>query len=566
MAPTVRAKTYATIDHPAVLAGLMLLWAALSWLVYPPINWWAVAYIAPAPLVLVAARGEPVRLVALLAFVFGAIWWAVAARWLTHVTVGGYIALSLYLGVYPLLFVVVLRAVHRRVGLPLFIATPVVWVAVELARGLMLTGFPWFLLGHSQPTVMIQIADFAGAYGVSFVVAMTAGLVVDLLTMPLVRTGRGINPAIAAGLATWLIVTLGTLGYGSWRMDQDVEPARSLHIAVVQTDVPQSNKLHPTNEQDLENFNTMLELSRRAMRDDPNLIVWPETTVPRPINVQSYRVFANVAQGDVWRSYRDALLRFAQTHDVQMIVGGHRITGWTVRHDASRGGEYYRPGSRYNVAYLLGPQRGLADHYAKVHRVPFGEYVLFEQTLPWLADWLRVLAPVPGYSLSPGQTFSLLHVYPNPAERSEPWRIGAPICFEDVFSYPCREMVYDAGVKRADLLVNLTNDGWYPGTSQPIQHEQIARFRCVENRVPMARAVNRGVSGFIDSTGRVTETVATDGKRRLVAGTASSRVHADPRSTLFGRIGDLVAEICAVVTMGLLLLGLLRGRRVVQER
>jgi apolipoprotein N-acyltransferase len=456
--------------------------------------------------------------------------------------------------------------VHRRVGLPLFIAVPVIWVAVELARGLVLTGFPWFLLGHSQPTVMIQVADFAGAYGVSFVVALTAGLVVDLLTMPLIRAGRGVNPAIAAGLATWLVVTLGALGYGGWRMGQAVESSRSLNIAVVQTDVPQSNKLAPTNEQDLEHFNTMLQLSRRAMASDPDLIVWPETAVPRPINAESYRVFDNVAQGEIWRSYRDQLLQFAQTHDVQMIVGGHRITGWSVRREPSRGGEYYRPGRRYNVAYLLGPRRGLADRYAKVHRVPFGEYVLFEQTLPWLADWLRVLAPVPGYSLSPGQAFNLLHVYPDPARKTEPWRIGAPICFEDAFSYACREMVYDGGAKRADLLVNLTNDGWYPGTGQPLQHEQLARFRCVENRVPMARAVNRGVSAVLDSSGRVIDTVTVNGKRRLVAGVVTAEVHADARSTLFGRIGDLLAEVCAVVTMGLLLLGLLRGRRVVQDR
>ena len=118
----------------------------------------------------------------------------------------------------------------------------------------------------------------------------------------------------------------------------------------------------------------------------------------------------------------------------------------------------------------------------------------------------------------------------------------------------------------AQVLVNLTNDGWYPGTSQAIQHERIARFRCVENRAPMARAVNRGVSGFIDSTGRAHDPVVVDGRRQMVAGVATADLHADARTTLFARVGDLFAQLCAVATILLLVVGLVRGRRIVQPR
>ncbi len=557
--PTERARTYAAIDARGVLAGLLAAWAVLSWLIYPPINGWLLAYLAPAPLVLVAARGESTRTVAVLTYLAGVIWWLVAARWLTDVTVGGYIALAFYLGLYPLLFVMITRSVHRRMRLPLFIVTPIVWVAVEWLRGVMLTGFPWFGLGHSQPTVMIQIADLAGAYGVSFVVAMVAGLIVDLLTQPLVRPGprkKRINPIIQVGLLTTGIAVGGSWAYGLWRMGQDVT-GPSLRIAVVQTDVPQSNKLNPTDEQDQANYQAMLDLSERALAEDPDVIVWPETMLPRPINDESYRLFADVGSGGLWQSYREHLVAFAATHHVSMIVGGHAVTGWSVARDVASGRSFYQPGERFNVAYLVDPNTGVADWYAKVHRVPFGEYVLFEEALPFLADWLRVLAPVPGYSLTPGSGFNLLRV----STGGDVWAVGAPICFEDVFGYACRRMVYVGGEKRADLLVNLTNDGWYPGTSQPVQHEQIARFRCVENRVPMARAVNRGVSGFIDSAGRVIETVEVDGERQLVAGVATAALTADERRTLYGRIGDVVAHACGVVTILLWAGALLRGRR-----
>ncbi len=560
--PTVRSKTYATIDAMPILAGLLAVWAVLSWLVFPPVNWWLVAYVAPAPLVLVAARGQSVRVVALLTYLAGLVWWAVAVRWLTDVTLGGYIALSFYLAVYPLTFALVLRLVHRRLGLPLFLAAPIVWVAVELLRGLMLTGFPWFLLGHSQPTAMIQVADAVGAYGVSFVVAVSAGLVVDLLTMPLTRPGRRLNPTLALGLGLWAVVTFGALGYGLWRLNQDATTGPALRVAVVQTDVPQSNKIAPTDEQDAENFDRMMALSEQAMAAGPGLIVWPETAVPRPINDESYRVFRYVGHGAQWRSYRDRLARFAADHQTALIVGAHAITGWSRQSDPS-GGEYFMPGRRYNAAYLVDPLAGVAARYDKVHRVPFGEYVLFEQALPWLAAGLRELAPVPGYSLSPGEQFTLLSIEVD----GRTWRIGAPICFEDVISYPCRAMVYDArGNKRADLLVNLTNDGWYPGSSEAIQHEQIARFRCVENRVPMARAVNRGVSGLFDACGRPVEKLVVDGRRQLVAGTASAELHADRRATLFGRVGDLFAEACGALTIGLLVLSAVFKRKAVQDR
>jgi apolipoprotein N-acyltransferase len=107
-----------------------------------------------------------------------------------------------------------------------------------------------------------------------------------------------------------------------------------------------------------------------------------------------------------------------------------------------------------------------------------------------------------------------------------------------------RAMVWSAGRKRADALINISNDGWFAGTTQGAHHEQMARFRCVENRVPMARAVNTGISGFIDSTGRVTGRVTTNGQMQNVEGAATSEMRGDVRRTLFGVIGDSLPLAC----------------------
>jgi apolipoprotein N-acyltransferase len=571
MSPATRTRRFIIDSTPAMLLAA-LIWALLMALSYPPVNLWPLAHVALVPLVILAVRGRPGLRRALAVYFVAVGWWLVMVSWLTGVTVPGYIALCLYLGLYPMLFVVVLGWLHRRLNLPLVFGVPLVWVSLEYLRGSWaLTGFPWFTLGQSQPRLLIQIADFAGMYGVSFLVAMAAGAIMDVLANPLVRPGPGrrkLGRTVRLAVVCWLIGMFGSIGYGTWRLieyagiaaDQSAQPT----VAVIQTDVPQSNKLAPDDQKNRRDFDKALALTEKALAADypeqptPQLVVWPETMVPEALNEDAVSLFRRLGLAE-YAAYRDGVATFAADHDVAILAGGRAALNW--KPIDAQAGSAWRPGKRYNSAFLFGPDGQLIGRYDKVHRVVFGEYV---------PNWLGLrsvlvkLTPYDfDYSLDAGTQWVRFAVqWPDQAGQPRLLRFATPICFEDVVSYACRAMAYDNSGKRIDLLVNLTNDGWYPGSVQGYQHEQIARFRCVENRLPMARAVNRGVSGFIDSTGRITDRVTVDGEHQMVAGWAADTITFDPRSTWFGKVGDLFALLVLVLSIIWAMLGALVRKRI----
>ena len=520
-----------------LVSGLML---GLS---YPRPNVWLLAYIGLAPMTVAALRARSYRSVGLISWLAGWAWWLVMIRWMSAVTGPGYVALSAFMGVYWTGYVLALRLIDQRLGWPRVFSVPLVWVGFEYLRGIFLSGFPWFNLGHSQPAVMIQIADVTGSYGVSFLVAMVNGAIVDLLTRPLInpmtqRWTSVVRLSATAALAGLIV----TLAYGAWRMNQPVD-GDVIRVALVQTNVPQSNKVFPTDEQDLKNFQRMMTLTQQSLVGEPDLIVWPETMVPRALNDESLAMFRRLAAP--YLKFHDDLVNFAQEHEVAMLVGAHAMEGWPA-FDPARAS--YHPTHRFNAAYLVDPTGRIADRYDKIHRVPFGEYIPWVESIPPLKKLLLNLTPYKtDYTLRAGERFTRFTV----TTKDHAWRLSAPICFEDVVSDVPRKMVWADGAKQLDLLVNLSNDGWFAGTAQCLQQEQIARFRCVENRVPMARAVNTGVSGWIDSTGRLLGNVTVDGLTQDVDGQATGTLHRDTRTTLFSRIGDWPGVICLIVTAGL---------------
>ncbi|MFA7236317.1 MAG: apolipoprotein N-acyltransferase [Phycisphaeraceae bacterium] len=546
------------IDSPIAMGGLLGLWAVLTWLSFPGANLWPAAHLSLVPLAMLALRCTSVKRLSIFTYVAGVIWWIIGVAWLRGVTGGGYVAVAFYLGLYPLIFVWGLRLIGRRAHLPMVLAVPLVIVTLEYFRGWAMTGFPWFLLGQSQPVSLIQIADVTGVYGVSFLVAMTSGLIVDLMLNPMIGRGGRLGGTVKWSMGLWFAAMVVALVYGRWRVSQlDGMTGAKLRIAVVQTNEPQSNKNSPTEEQEQLYFSKLLKLNEQAAVTKPGLIVWPETVVPRPINNEMVRVAMGYCQRLTEPVEDEAMRRSLQYWCA--VVGYQR----QVRQAAIDGGAYLIVGAgahtdeqvgqqmkRYNSAYCFSPNGSLIDRYDKVHRVPFGEYVPFDKD-SWLHKLLLKLTPYDGfdYSLTPGSRYAVFDLTVQRDGKAERWRAAAPICFEDVFPRECRRMVYDASGKRADVLVNLTNDGWYPDSAQASQHEQLARFRCVENRVPMARAVNRGVSGVFDSAGRRIGMVMIAGQRQSISGVATAEVMRDDRVTLFGRFGNVFAVMCGIVTV-----------------
>ena len=617
--------------------------ALLLGLAFPRPGWGWLGHVALVPAAVVALRTANLRRFIWCAALVFLGWWAIKLGWLLPVTAGGYPLLAAYMMAHWVAALLVLRWLDRRYRSAAVLGLPLAWVSLELVRGYFPAGgFGWFMLGHTQAPYapghgagwLIQVADLFGVYGVSFLVAMTNGLLVDALSRPLVRqdaAGRS-RPAraLAVGGAVWLVALIGALIYGQYRVGQHATVTTpGPRLAVVQTNVPQSNKQRPTRQQEIDQWSDMRALTQQAANAQPapDLIVWPETMVPGGLNPAARR---ERRRGGGQAVYHQAIQQVARTLNVPLLVGAnayHEFESMTLS-----GGRSARiPQRKHNSVFLYdadGEQAG--TWYDKVHLVPFGEYVPWVGAVPALKDFfISFLTPYDfDYTLNAGDRFTVFELSyralheagaqsdkmdgsprrsgangrqaaekPTPRDRTRSgsalsgrpatqpgatrpaaqseaaaFRFATPICFEDAVARVCRAMVYGgdaragpddaARAKRVDALVNLTNDGWFAGGAMRRQHVQIAVFRAIENRVPMARSVNTGISGFIDSVGRVGPVVTRDGAAQRVAGVASKRLRLDARQTVFGTLGAMPAGIVALVTLALVLVGALRRDKI----
>ncbi len=540
-------------------AGLLGLTFLLYTVAFPPFNLWPAIFLAPVPLAL-CTLGRPANWRWLLAYyAMGVVFFGVNLFWLLIVAPGGVIALALFCGLYFAFFAAAFRRLVIQLRWPAMLALPLVWVACEYVRSTLFSGFAWFLLGNAAVNVpeFIQIADLFGVWAVSFCIAMTAGLLVDILRLPLrKRQGKAsfwsqLNPAVVRLSMCYLAVMIGVLGYGLFRIHEPGAHYPGITVSTVQEYIPQSVKDSTSTSQKQQLFQQHVDLSRAAAEQNPELIVWPETMVPEWIN-QSW-LQANpddynskgreyLAQA---RQYDQRLAELSSGTGAFLLVGA---PGWDPLND-----------QRQNLAILYGPGRGqILPYYAKRHLVPFGEYIPFTD-IKWIKNLLLKLTPYPDfdYSLTPGDawiTFVLPSRRPNEQGGQATACFGVPICYEDVMPYPCRSFVAPVkGKKGADFLVSISNDGWYDlwhNTAELDQHLQMTQMRAVENRVPIVRSVNAGNSGFVDSSGRVVRLVERNGVSHYVAGQATETLIFDRRVSLYSRIGDVfgVASgmICAL--------------------
>jgi apolipoprotein N-acyltransferase len=524
--------------------GLSLLAMLLLGLAFPSPGWWPLAHVALVPITLLAAWAHHWKRLFWTSFAASYLWWLIMLGWLIGVTGGGYAALAAYMALYIPAFLLLWRLLDRRFHWPAVITVPMVFVSLEFIRGTFLQGgMAWFGLGHSQAPYrpgqstnwLIQVADIAGDWTVSFVVAMTNGFVVDLIRHLLGSRNRGRLRVVSFSAAIWGLTLIAALLYGKARCDADLGEPRSVIVAVIQTNISQDNKQSQTKEIMLDNWARLIELTNKALRSDPKpqIIVWPETMVPIELNREMlavYRRFRDRPDRDKddidWYGFHEQIAALAAEHRVDMFVGAGSRLG--------------NPARRFNSAFHYLPDGAQADlSYSKIDRVPFGEYIPWVEDWPWLKNlFLKYLSPLgPGndYTLTPGDQRTVFSVA---RETGEPLQVTVPICFEDAFARSTLALCYGRAGKRSDLMLNLTNDGWYPGTDQGLQHVQMAVLRSIETRVPMARSVNTGVSVFIDSCGRVGPFVTgKSGEIQQIDGFAVDRVRIDPRSSLFGRVG-----------------------------
>jgi len=500
-----------TLRSPALAAASGLLLA----LTFPTIDLHLLAWIGLIPLFL-ALQGQTVKNGFWLGGLSGIIFFAGTVHWVTNSVhfYGGIplipasfvtLLLCAYLALYPALFgaaVVHLKRYHPSL---LVIAAPVLWTALELARTCVFSGFPWSLLGYSQYLALpvIQISDITGVYGVSFLIAL-----VNAALSEFIMDRKQYQGIVIAALMLALV-----LGYGFMRL-RAAEGPGAVTISVVQGNIEQDKKWDPAYQ--AETIAVYERLTNEALKQQPALVIWPETATPFYFN----------GNNPTDRALTTALSEFVKKNGTPLLFGSPTYQVKSLRTVVL-----------HNSAFLLSGEGKILSRYHKFHLVPFGEYVPLKSVLFFVEKMVQAIG-----DFEPGKDYTVMTV-PDGSSPSREVRFSTVICYEIIFPDLVRRFV-DQG---AQVVTTITNDAWFGKSAAPYQHFSMAVFRAVENRVPIARAANTGVSGFIDAKGRIlaasgifTEAYLT---QTLVPGNAK---------TFYTRFGDLFSYACVILSIVLL--------------
>jgi len=518
-----------TFGHAMV--GAVLLWAAL-----PPLGIWPLAWVAPAWWVILIRRKElpgrrPYRALWLVWLIFwlATLYWLCFPHWSTSF---GWLALSLYFAFYLPLFVALSRTAVHRLRVPVIVAAPVVWMGLELARAYVLTGMTMASLGHTQYRwiTLIQISDLVGALGVGFVVMMVAACIGRML--PCDERPKAWWPLLPAAAVMTIVI-----GYGCWSiMDGEIVNLESddrpdARVALIQGCIDSKLKGDPKMRERI--YGEYRDLSLKALRDAGtegqtpetiDLIVWPESMLPTPLVDLS----PDAKQPD-YLSYSDeefaTLPEFSRrriTEETAGMFATPTLLGVNTFFYSADATEIF------NSAVLVVPNGEFSDRYDKRHLVMFGEYVPLAKTFPLLQRF----TPLP-ISVTAGEKAKVFEL--------GKLRIAPNICYESVLSRVIRRQINElrAEGQQPNVLVNITNDGWYYGSSELDLHLICGVFRAVECRMPMLIAANTGFSAWIDADGRIIEQGPRHAKGIIIAD-----VRTDDRDSWYLRHGDIPAGIC----------------------
>lgn len=541
-----------------------LISSLLLWLSFFPVNAGWLGWLALVPLGFVlqqfvdGVRGERwFHRPLLSAWLGGLIFCLIAFRWICLAStpmIAVYVVVCLIISLQWLCFFVFTRLLHQQLKVPFVLAGGIAWVAVEYFRSQLWFGYSWYYLAHTQHDEIsfIQLADVTGAFGLSFIMAMVNLALARLIMQRSLRVmSWEVVPAVVlVGLACW---------YGSVQLarDSDVLPRpQTPRLAVLQGSQPQEIK------NDAEKWRAIdrnyFELGEAAARYHPELMIAPETClshtwmrlkdnqIPDWARKQFNRIESAVAYGQQWATdstarWQSALLFGFNSYDLR---------GDSLRHT--------------NSALLINKEGHEAGIYDKIVCLPFGEYIPWAETLPFM----KLLSPYPyEYTVRPGTDINIIEW--------QKYRLAALICYEDSVHNLCRQFVLE---QNPSFFVNLSNDGWFKGSEEHEQHLVNARFRCIENRRSMVRAVNMGVSCIIDGMGRMvalptSANPAPDDKGAVIAydipssqwrnfkdrtGILVGSVPIYTQLTFYTRYGDLLPYGCWALVIVAVLLSIMK--------
>ncbi len=414
------------------------------------------------------------------------------------------LVLSLYMGLYWGVWSMFLKKLPQGNPFLLSVYGGASWVALEYLRTWMFSGFPWTLLADTQihHLPLIQMSAWTGAYGVSFLIVLVN---VSLGWLILHRHDLGENLRRSVWVFFSLFCVAGAFLGGKQVLAQGSVPAqsRSLQVALLQGNIDQYKKWSRAYIAEIqERYGYLVE---EASLEKPDLIIWPETSVP-----------GFLFQDPELKDWAVQVIKKSRTNH---LVGSPSEKSKDI----------------YNSSFSLDRESSLVGQYEKRHLVPFGEIV------PWMSVLGRLIPPLNALGgFTAGSTPPVVTAANIP--------IGVNICYEAIFPALVRRSVL-AG---AQILANQTNDGWYMQTAAPYQHWAPNVFRAVENRRYVLRANNTGISGIIDPWGRIVAQSPIY-QSQVIRGT----VHPMLELTFYTRHGDLFAIACSVFCIGILGLAIL---------
>jgi apolipoprotein N-acyltransferase len=464
------------------------------------------------------------------------VYFAGTLYWITHVmvTFGGLqvwvailvnLALVAYLALFPAFFAIVLQRLLAGFGPALLMAAPLVWVATELGRTYLFSGFPWVLLGYSQVSVLpiAQLASVVGVYGVSALVVLvnaavaSVGLhaVQDRVRVPVharMQTAGESPAALYRSAIATVVLLAGVTAWGGLRVSRSelTRVGDPMRVGLVQGNVDQADKWNASRAEEI--FQRHLRLTREAVAQSVDVVLWPESSTPFMFEEDRVRA--------------DEIRALAREANVSILLGSDEV---------DRG----PPDRYYNSAFVVGPDGRVGGVYRKMHLVPFGEYVPLKEVFFFAAPLVEAVS-----DFSAGEEPVLLPVN----GRS----ISTAICYEIIYPEQVRRSVADG----SELLTTITNDAWFGFTSAPYQHFAQAAMRAIENGRYLVRAANTGISGIVDPYGRVLvqsslfEPAVLVGEARYLRG-----------STVYARTGDVFAYTSVAVTLVMLVTARPRRRR-----
>lgn len=542
---------------------LSVFWPAMAtsiglWLSVAPLGWFWLAWIAPAPLIYLVARpslagngenGSPAstRRAYWMIFLAGLFYWLSTFYFIPipHPALwGGWMAVSLYMAVYTPMFVGASRILRHQFNVPLILAAPISWTGVEWIRCHFASGMGMVCLSHSQfeTPILIQVADLSGAYTLTFLmICFSTGLMLTVYRLKVNHTANGEHrsmqifaPAVVSVLAIGV-----TLGYGWFRLNefnsQSSGAKDTLKVALIQTSFD-VNLEGLTDEEVQSRIEETTTLTKNALAKAPDLglIVWPEGGLHAPFfdllpDSSGRRVFESTQQ-------IQAYWRMATTLDrpipVPLLAGALSVDS------QSR--------DKFNSAVLIDNRGLIMERYYKRHLVMFGEYVPLADEVPLIES----LSPM-GKNFSVGESYRAFDV--------DGFHVVPSICFETTVPHLIREQInsLESGSDSVDVMINLTNDGWFYGTSCLDMHLACNVFRAVENRKPHLICANTGFSANIDAAGRMLERGPRREPKFIICEIVKKKT-----SSLYRMTGALIPSLFGYLVVGSMLFGLVNWFRV----